>query len=326
MASINSGNSLPPNPAGTRTHHRTSFRHRAARDFKRNKIIYLMLNPAVLYFLIFHYGPMYGMQIAFKDYSIHLGFLNSPWVGLDNFKEFFVNHYFFRIIRNTILLSVYSLLFAFPAGIVLALLLNEIRSNLFKRTVQTITYMPHFISLVVVVGILFDFLARDGLINQVLGTLFGTEAVPFMREADWFRFLYIGSGIWQNIGWSSIIFLASIATIDPSLYEAARIDGASRWKQTWYVTLPGMAPTIIILLILNIGQLLTVGNEKILLMYNPITYETADVIGTYTYRKGILETNYSYAAAVGMFNAVISFTLLIVANAISRRVSETKLW
>ncbi|MCR2806228.1 ABC transporter permease [Paenibacillus soyae] len=299
---------------------------RIVKDFRRNKLIYLMLSPAVLYFLIFHYGPMYGMQIAFKDYSIHLGFTGSPWAGLEHFKEFFNNFYFFRIMRNTILLSVYSLLFAFPAGIILALLLNEIRSTWFKRSVQTITYMPHFISLVVVVGIMFDFLARDGLINQLLSALFGFEPVSFMREADWFRFLYIGSGIWQNIGWSSIIFLAAIATIDPSLYEAAKIDGASRWRQTWNVTLPGMAPTIIILLILNIGQLLTVGNEKILLMYNPITYETADVIGTYTYRKGILETDYSYAAAVGMFNAVISFSLLIIANSISRKVSETKLW
>ncbi|MFS0725423.1 ABC transporter permease [Paenibacillus sp. 1P07SE] len=285
-----------------------------------------MLSPAVLYYLIFHYGPMYGMQIAFKDYAIHLGFWGSPWVGLDNFKDFLTNFYFFRIIRNTILLSLYSLVFAFPAGIILALLLNEIRSSWFKKTVQTITYMPHFISLVVVVGIMFDFLARDGLVNNVLGAVFGTDPVAFMRESGWFRSLYIGSGIWQNIGWSSIIFLASIATINPALYEAAKIDGANRWRQTWHVTLPGMAPTIIILLILNIGQLMTVGNEKILLMYNPITYETADVIGTYTYRKGILETNYSYAAAVGMFNAVISFTLLIAANSLSRRMSETRLW
>ncbi|RXZ82943.1 sugar ABC transporter permease [Paenibacillaceae bacterium] len=322
MEAIKTGKDIPP--AGGRID--LSFRQRVVRDFKRNKIIYLMLSPAILYFLLFHYGPMYGMQIAFKNYSTHLGFLGSPWIGLDNFKEFFSSFYFARILRNTILLSVYSLLFAFPAGIILALLLNEIRSSWFKRSVQTITYMPHFISLVVVVGIMFDFLARDGVVNNTLVSLFGTEPIPFMRESDWFRFLYIGSGIWQNIGWSSIIFLASITSIDPSLYEASRIDGANRWKQTWHVTLPGMAPTIIILLILNIGQLLTVGNEKILLMYNPITYETADVIGTYTYRKGILETNYSYAAAVGMFNAVISFALLIIANGISRRVSETRLW
>lgn len=305
---------------------RLSFGQRVIKDFKRNKLIYLMLSPTVVFFLLFQYGPMYGMQIAFKDFTVNQGFLGSPWTGFDNFMEFFSSFYFGRIVINTILLSVYSLIFAFPAGIVLALLLNEITSSWFKRSVQTITYMPHFISLVVVVGIMFDFLARDGLVNNVLHGLFGVEPIAFMREADWFRTLYIGSGIWQNIGWSSIIFLAAIATIDPSIYEAAKIDGASRWKQTWHVTLPGIAPTIIILLILNIGQLLSVGNEKILLMYNPITYATADVIGTYTYRKGILETNYSYAAAVGMFNAVISFSLLVIANAFSRKMSETKLW
>lgn len=304
---------------------KNSFRVRFIKDLMRNRQIYLMLSPIVAYYILFHYGPMYGMQIAFKDYAINLGFWNSPWIGLENFKDFMTNYYFYRILRNTIILSVYILIFAFPAGIVLALLLNEIRSSKFKRTVQTITYMPHFISLVVVVGIMYDFLSRDGLINNLLG-IFGADPTAFMREAGWFRTLFVGSHIWQNVGWSSIIFLASIATIDPSLYEAARMDGANRWKQTWHVTLPGMAPTIIILLILNIGQLMTVGNEKILLMYNPLTYETADVIGTYTYRKGILETNYAYAAAVGMFNAVISFVLIIAANAISRRMSETKLW
>ncbi|MDQ6419877.1 ABC transporter permease subunit [Paenibacillus sp. LHD-117] len=303
-----------------------SFGQRAKKDFAKNKLIYLMLSPAIIYFIVFHYGPMYGMQIAFKDFAINLGIGGSPWTGFDNFTEFFSSFYFGRILVNTLLLSLYSLIFAFPAGIVLALLLNEVRKSWFKRSVQTITYMPHFVSLVVVVGIMFDFLARDGLVNNLLTSVFGTEPIAFMREADWFRTLYISSGIWQNIGWSSIIFLAAISTIDPSIYEAAKIDGASRWKQTLNVTIPGIAPTIIILLILNIGHMLSVGNEKILLMYNPITYSTADVIGTYTYRKGILETNYSYAAAVGMFNAIISFTLLIVANAISRKTSETKLW
>ncbi|MHA6483129.1 ABC transporter permease [Paenibacillus sp. strain BS8-2] len=305
---------------------RDSFGQRVKKDFLRNKWIYLMLSPTVIYFLLFHYGPMYGMQIAFKDFTINQGINGSAWSGLDNFKEFFSSFYFGRILVNTLLISLYSLIFAFPAGIILALLLNEVRKSWFKRTVQTITYMPHFISLVVVVGIMFDFLARDGLINNLLSSVFGVEPIAFMREADWFRTLYIGSGIWQNVGWSSIIFLAAIASIDPSIYEAARIDGANRWKQTLHVTLPGIAPTIIILLILNIGQLLAVGSEKILLMYNPITYSTADVIGTYTYRKGILETNYSYAAAVGMFNAIISFTLLVIANAVSRKTSETKLW
>lgn len=305
---------------------KNSFKHRAVRDLKLNKYIYLMLLPVVLYYVIFHYGPMYGLQIAFKNYAPAKGFLGSPWAGLEHFKEFFNSFYFWRLLRNTILLSFYNLLFAFPAGFILALLLNEIRQNKFKRTIQTITYMPHFISLVVIVGMLFDFLSRDGLINNMLVALFGIEPIPFMREAGWFRTVYISSDIWQNVGWSSIIFLASISTIDPSLYEAAKIDGAGRWKQTLYITIPGMLPTFIILLILFIGRFMTVGSEKILLMYNPVIYDTADVIQTFVYRKGILEANFSYSAAVGLFNALISFTLLILANAMARRSGETKLW
>lgn len=303
-----------------------NFNRRVVRDFRRNKMIYLMLSPVVLYYLIFQYGPMYGLQIAFKDYSPALGFLSSPWVGFEHFKEFFSSFFFWRLLRNTLLLSLYSLIFAFPAGIILALLLNEIRNSMFKRGVQTITYMPHFVSLVVIVGILFDFFARDGIINDILVFLFGIEPIAFMREAEWFRTLYISSDIWQNVGWSSIIFLAAMSTINPALYEAAKIDGAGRWKQMLHITIPGIMPTVVILLILVIGKFMTVGDEKILLMYNPTTYETADVIGTYVYRKGILESNFSYSAAVGLFKALISFTLLVLANSIARRVGDSKLW
>ncbi|CAM4137881.1 ABC transporter permease subunit [Paenibacillus alkaliterrae] len=303
-----------------------SFRHRVIRDFKVNKMIYLMLLPVVVYYLIFHYGPMYGLQIAFKDYAPTKGFWGSSWVGLTHFQDFFNSFFFWRLLKNTLLLSLYSMLFFFPAGIILALLLNELTSNRFKRLVQTITYMPHFVSLVVIVGIMFDFLSVNGLINNLLSSVFGIEPIPFMREAGWFRSLYIGSDIWQNIGWSSIIFLAAISNIDTSLYEAARMDGAGRWKQNLYITLPGIMPTIVILLILFIGKFMTVGVEKILLMYNPITYETADVIQTFVYRKGILEANFSYSAAVGLFNAIISLTLLVIANGIARRTGESKLW
>ncbi len=303
-----------------------SFIENVIKDFRRNKVIYLMVSPVVLYYIIFQYGPMYGLQIAFKDYSPVLGFLGSPWVGFDHFIEFFNSYYFGRLLTNTILLSLYSLLFAFPAGIILALLLNEVRGRIFKRTVQTITYMPHFVSLVVIVGILFDFTARDGVVNSILVSLFGIEPIAFMREAEWFRTLFIGSDIWQNVGWSSIIFLAAMSNIDPALYEAAKMDGAGRFKQMIHITLPGIMPTIVILLILLIGKFMTVGDEKILLMYNPTTYETADVIGTYVYRKGILESNFSYSAAVGLFKAVIAFTLLIIANGIARKVGDTKLW
>ncbi len=305
---------------------RLSFRHRFLRDLKINRTIYLMLIPVTFYFLLFDYGPMYGLQIAFKDYTPFRGFLNSPWIGLEHFQAFFNSFYFTRILTNTLLLSLYSLLFFFPAGILLALLLNEITNSKFKRMVQTITYMPHFISLVVIVGIMFDFLARDGVINNLLETVFRIEPIAFMGEAGWFRTLYIGSDIWQNIGWSSIIFLAAISNVDPALYEAAKMDGAGRFKQAVYITFPSILPIVTILLILFIGKFMTVGTEKVLLMYSPLTYETADVISTFVYRKGILEANYSFSAAVGLFNSIISFTLLIIANWTARRTGETKLW
>lgn len=304
---------------------RKTFSHRMVRDFHRNYMIYLMLLPVILYYGIFHYGPMYGIQIAFKDFSAGRGILGSPWIGFQHFLDFFDSFYFARIIRNTLLLGLYDLIFVFPASIVLALLLNEVRHRLFKRTVQSITYLPHFISVVVVVGMLVDFLSMTGLINQII-ELFGGESHPFLRDPEWFRFLYISSAIWQQVGWGSIIFLAAISNIDPTLYEAAKVDGAGRLRQVLSITLPGVMPTVIILFILRIGSLMALQDEKILLMYNPMTYETADVIGTYVYRKGILEASYSFSAAVGLFNSLINFALLIAANSMSKRFSETKLW
>jgi len=316
---------IPKQAEGTPKVDKNSFKYRALRDLAANKYVYLMLLPVVAYYLVFYYMPMYGLQIAFKDFSPGLGTWESPWVGFRHFQDFFDSYYFWRILRNTLLLSLYELLFAFPASIVLALLLNELRSAVFKRTVQTITYMPHFISIVVIAGMMVDFLARDGLINNVLGW-FGVEPIAFLQESGWFRTIFISSGIWQSVGWGSIIYLSAISGIDPSLYEAAKVDGASRWKQTIHITLPGIASTVIILLILQIGNFMAVGTDKILLLYNSSTYETADVIGTFVYRKGILESNFSYSAAVGLFNSVINFILLIMANALSRRTSETKLW
>lgn len=303
---------------------KTSLRYRALRDLKLNRYLYIMLVPVIAYYALFVYGPMYGLQIAFKDYSIGTGMWNSPWVGFKHFQSFFDSYYFWRLLRNTLLLSLYELLFAFPAAIILALLLNELRYKRFKRMVQTVTYMPHFISIVVISGILVDFLSRDGLINDVIA-LFGYNRTAFLGDSGWFRTIYIASNIWQNVGWSSIIYLSAMASIDPSLYEAARVDGANRWKQTFHVTIPGIMPTIVILLILQIGSFMTVGTEKILLLYNPLTYDTADVIGTFLYRKGILEADYSYSAAVGLFNAVINFLLLVLANAFSKR-SGNNLW
>ncbi|MFX3636015.1 MAG: ABC transporter permease [Candidatus Pristimantibacillus sp.] len=295
------------------------------KDLKRNKYIYFMLLPVIAYYAIFQYGPMYGLQIAFKDYSVGQGIWKSEWIGFQHFIDFFNGFYFWRLIRNTLLINIYELLFAFPAAIILALLLNEIRNNVFKRIVQTISYLPHFISIVVVVGMMVDFLSRDGLINQLL-VLFGFESIVFLREPEWFRFLFVSSGVWQGIGWGSIIYLAAMSSIDPTLYEAAKIDGAGRWKQTLHITIRGIMPTIVIMLILNMGSMLSVGSDKVLLMYNPSTYSTADVISTYVYRKGILEASYSYTAAVGLFNSIISFILIISANTISKRLSDNKLW
>lgn len=304
---------------------RGNFREKAARDFRKNSMIYLMLLPVVAFYAVFHYGPLYGIQIAFKNFSPGLGIWNSPWIGFDHFADFFNGFFFGRVVSNTIILGLYDLIFVFPASIILALLLNEVRNRIFKRTVQSITYIPHFISVVVVVGMMVDFLSVDGLINQLI-EYFGGTPISFMRLPEWFRTIYTSSAIWQGIGWGSIIYLAAISNIDPSLYEAAKVDGAGRWKQALLITLPGIMPTIIILFILRIGSFMALQDEKILIMYNPVTYETADVIGTYVYRKGILEASYSFSTAVGVFNSIINFGLLIGANYLSKRYTDTKLW
>jgi putative aldouronate transport system permease protein len=284
-----------------------------------------MLLPVVLYYLIFHYLPMYGVIIAFKHYAPLRGITASPWAGLEHFQEFFNSYYFWSLLKNTILISIYDLIFGFPAPIILALVLNEVAHLKFKRFVQTISYLPHFISLVVIVGLVLDFLSRDGLINQLTG-MFGIEAVPFMQKPEWFRTIYVASNIWQSVGWGSIIYLAALTAISPELYEASRVDGANRWQQMWNITLPGILPTIVIMLILRVGDMMSIGYEKIILMYNPLIYDTADVISTFIYRKGLLEMNYSYSTAVGLFNAVINFTLLLLVNRLARRMSGSSLW
>jgi putative aldouronate transport system permease protein len=304
---------------------KSGYLNRLKKDLVRNKLIYLILLPVVAYYVIFHYVPMYGAQIAFKQFSPAKGILASDWVGFVHFKQFFSSFYFWRVLKNTLLISFYELIFGFPAPILLALLLNEVRVRFFKRAVQTITYIPHFISVVIVVGMTVDFFSLNGLVNQLLG-MFGVEPLKFFNSSDYFRFLFVGSGIWQGVGWGSIIYLAAIAGIDPSLYEAARVDGANRFKQIRHITLPGIAPTIIILFILTIGHFMSVGAEKIILLYNPAMYETADTISTFVYRKGLLESNYSFSAAVGLFNSVINFILLIITNRLSSSLTDTKLW
>jgi len=293
------------------------------RDLRRNRHVYLMLAPIVLYYLVFHYGPMYGAVIAFQDFNPVKGVFGSKWVGLQNFQDFFASVYFARLMVNTVAISVLDLVFGFPAPIILALLLNELRWNPFKRLVQTVSYLPHFISVVVVVGMLFDFFARDGVVNDLLAA---SSPTAFMQSPEWFRQLFVGSGIWQQVGWGSIVYLAAIANIDPQLYDAAKVDGANRFRLIRHVTLPGILPVIVILLILRLGSIMSVGYEKILLMYNPLTYETADVISTYVFRRGILQADFSFSAAVGLFNSLINFGLLLAANRISRRLTETSLW
>ncbi|WP_040948260.1 ABC transporter permease [Gorillibacterium massiliense] len=302
-----------------------SLKNRLVRDFLMNKYLYLMMLPVIAFYVVFHYIPMYGAIIAFKNYTPMKGILGSDWVGLKNFHDFFDSYYFLRILKNTLTISLYSLIFEFPTPIILALLINEVRHRTFKRVVQTITYMPYFISLVVICGIITDFTNSGGIINQLF-TWLGYDGQAMLQKPDLFRPIYILSEIWQRIGWESIIYIAALMSIDQEQYEAARMDGASRFKQMIHITLPGILPTISIMLIMRMGNLLNVGFEKIILLYNPITYEKADVISSFVYRKGLLEFGWSYSAAVGLFNSVINLFLLVTANYISRRVSKNSLW
>lgn len=297
------------------------------KDFRRNWIIYLMALPIIGYYLLFYYQPMYGAVIAFKNFMPADGIFGSKWVGMKHFITFFNSPYAFRLVRNTVLISFYSLIFGFPAPLFLALFLNEINFSPYKRVIQTLTYLPHFISLVVICSLITSFTASEGLINDIIAFFLGSEArSTLLQNPANFRAVYITSDIWQAIGWGSIIYLASMSGIDSQLYEAAIIDGASRFKRAVHVTLPGIMPTITIMLILRMGSLMSVGFEKVFLLYNAGIYETADVISTYVYRRGIIDTDWSFSAAVGLFNSVVNFILVVSANYISRKVSETSLW
>lgn len=298
---------------------------RLGKDLIRNKYLYLMILPVIIYYVMFHYIPMYGAIISFKQFVPSKGILGSEWVGFKHFEDFFSSIYFFRVIKNTVLLSFFNLLFGFPAPIILALLLNELKSSIFRRITQTITYMPHFITLVVVAGIIRYFTLSDGLINDVIA-FFGGERIAFLQQPESFRAIYVISEIWQQVGWGTIIYLAAISGIDQQQYEAAKMDGATKIRQIWHVTLPGILPTVMIMLILALGNLMNVGFEKIILLYSASIYETADVISTYVYRKGILEFDYGYSTAVGVFNSVINFGILLLANYFSKRVSQNSLW
>lgn len=300
--------------------------HDLWQDVRRDWQLYLLLAPMAIWFALFLYKPMYGLVIAFQDFSIFRGIEKSPWVGFANFVELFQNDMFVRAFWNTITISGLGLIFAFPVPIILALMFNEVQSEVGRRWAQTVVYLPHFISVVIVAGIVINFLSPSiGIVNLLLKGI-GIEPIYFLTQPEWFRPVFIGSSVWKESGFESIVYLAAIAGVSPTLYESARVDGASRWQMMWRITLPCILPTIVIMLIIRIGNLVEVGFEYIILLYRPSTYETADVVSTFIYRTGLQGTQYDLATAAGLCNAVIAFVLVYSANRISRRVSSTSLW
>ena len=289
------------------------------------KEYYLMLLPATIYVLLFCYAPMYGLQIAFKNYKVSLGVAASPWIGFRNFADFFQSYYFGTLLKNTLILSLYSLVVGFPIPIIVALILNEMKGR-FKKFTQTVLYAPHFISMVVLVSILTSMLSpSQGVVNTII-EMFGGERNYFMANPAYFRHLYVWSGVWQGMGWGAIIYLAALSGVDPALHEAADIDGATRMQKILHINIPTIMPTIIIMLILRMGQIISVGYEKVYLMQNSMNIETAEVISTYVYKRGIVNSNYSFSAAVGLFNNVVNVIMVLIANWISKKVSKTSLF
>ncbi|MDQ0091605.1 putative aldouronate transport system permease protein [Paenibacillus anaericanus] len=292
----------------------------------QNWELYLFIAPAFLYFLIFHYGPMYGIQIAFKNFIPTKGIMGSEWVGFEHFERFFNSYYFWDLLWNTLSLSFYELAIGFPLPILLALAFNEVRNGFFKKSVQTITYAPHFISVVVMSGMIITFLSPStGMIVKMVEFV-GFDAPAFLTDPRWFKTVYVLSGVWQSTGWGTIIYLAALSGVDPQLHEAAIVDGASRFKRVLHINLPMIIPTITILLILNVGNILGVGYEKVLLLQNPLNMDSADVISTFVYRSGLVSAQYSFSTAVGLFNSVVNALMLITVNRIAKRTSDTSLW
>ena len=321
MVALNTGGQV----SGSVAENKESYFKRLIRFIGANKGLYLMIVPVLVYYAIFCYGPMYGVVIAFKNFRPGIGILGSPWVGFSNFVDFFTGPYFTRVFSNTLIISATSIIFGFPAPIILALLLNELRGRLFKRVVQTVTYIPHFISLVVVCGMILEFTSNTGIISYALH-FFGIPMNTMLNNPNNFVPIYVISSIWQEVGWGSIIYLAAIIGIDQQQYEAIQIDGGGRWRQLWNITIPGIMPTIIVMLILRMGNIMNVGFEKIILLYNPAIYTTSDVISSYTYRLGLQNFEFSYSTAVGLFNSVINFAFLFLSNWISRKFNDTSLW
>jgi len=294
-------------------------------DIKRDRQYYLLILPAIVLVLIFEYGPMYGVQIAFKDYKMSLGVMGSKWVGFRYFKDFFSGFYFWRLIRNTFAVSIYSIVVGFPIPIIVALIINELKGG-FKKFTQTVLYAPHFISVVVLVGMMSSMLSPSmGVVNTFLNKM-GIESIYFMGEAKYFRHLFVWSGVWQGMGWSAIVYIAALSSVDPALHEAASIDGATRLQRIININIPTIMPTIIIMLILRIGSIASVGYEKVFLLMNDMNVEVAEVISTYVYKRGIVNSNYSFSAAVGLLNNVVNMSMILISNAIARKTSETSLF
>lgn len=293
---------------------------------KRDWQLLLLVFPGVVFYIIFRYVPMFGLLIAFQDYGIYLGITKSPWVGLANFNEFFSNSDFSMLFKNTFLLGIYNLIWSFPFPILFALLLNEVKNKSYKKLVQTISYIPAFLSVVVVCSMAVDMLSpNNGNINRLL-VAFGQETQYFLIKPEWFRTIYITTGIWQMMGYSAVVYIAAIGGVDQQLYEAATLDGCGRLKSIWHVTIPGILPTVVTMFILNAGKVIQLGYEKVLLLYTPMTYQVADVFSTYVYRKGILESNFSYSTAVGVFEAVIALVIVLAVNFASKKTTENSLW
>lgn len=298
------------------------------RKLHRSRYLYVLFAAPFLFYVLFEYAPMYGVLIAFKEIKVFRGLgamLSAPGVGFKYFELYLSDPYFLKLVRNTVLIQALGLAVGFPAPIVLALMLNEVRRRAFKRVIQSITYLPHFISLVVICGMIVNFVATDGVVNDLLA-FFGLPRTPFLARPEWFVPIYVASDVWQEVGWEAIIYLAALTTVDQQLYEAASLDGAGRWRQLRHVTWPGIQPTVVILFILALGRIMEVGYQKIILLYTGATYETADVIATYVYRRGLIQSDFSYATAVGLFESVIGILFVVSANRISRSLGRPSLW
>ncbi len=299
------------------------------RFFVEYRFFHILVLPGIVYFLVFRYLPMFGLLIAFNDYTGMggiMGMITAPWVGLKNFIDLFQSLYFWRLLRNTVILSSLRLLFGFPAPIILALLLNEMRLRRFRKVVQTVSYLPHFLSWVVISGLVSMLLGSEGPINAALGQLFGMRPIVFLSDVRYFRGILVTSGVWQSVGWNSIIFFAAISNVPQEHYEVAIVEGASRWQRARFVTLPWLRIIIVILLVLNIGQILSEDFEQIFNLYSPAVYDVADVFETYIYRKGLHDRNFSYATAIGLFKSVVAFAMVAAANRVAKALRQEGLW